>query len=850
MMRIDPLEEAIKIKKALECKIYGQKFAVDSVVDSVKNRLLDPKDTPKQIYFFLGPPATGKTYMSQVMSTNFGGYKFYETCMSDYQSHNDGQNLFGTDKGYGTESVGDLTSFVRKNPKTVILIDEFEKAHTTVQRKFLTILSGGYLIDALGWIPDSLDDEEFEVYNSNDEDHKKRVEQRVTKVDFTQTIVVFTSNLGSSLYNNPDFLNSIDTDYNQAESMILQELSQEKKRESNVEIPAIVPEMLSRLSQGKIVLFNKHSIKSLRLIAAEEFTKQLRELTTNYELKFTYNSNSIPFIESQLLRFAPELDARRVKAKIYEQFTDKLTDYLLGNKLSWKDINKVEIMVNKEVKEYLKKHITPRINNGSIVKYLFRKNLTLKLTDSVEKIGDSLIYTIDSIVFKKVEKVSDTVGSGAISFEVPKTSFKDIAGHVEPIERLKEIATLLKNPEQLKLFDAKVPTGMLLYGKPGTGKTMMANAFANYADLPFIETTANDLIDFANNDYSMMKNVFQRAKDYAPCIIFIDEIDTFGNRDDNKSPAAVNELLTQINGFSNDVDDQVFIIGATNYKNKIDDAILRPGRIELQVEIPVLDKVGRKSFMNKILTRPTTNDIDIDKLVLHTSGMTGAQLQKVLNESSLYAIRNSKKKLTQEILIEQINIEKHGQKVISERQEKSLASTAYHEAGHAVLATALLSKLKIEQVTITPRENALGFVSFNQENSNENMSKKDMESQICIAFAGRMAQMKKFGDDSCDTGAISDLEMATAIAYRMIAFYGMDDELGYISVQSINLSDIQKNVIDVKVLKLLERLKKVTEVLLDENWKSIVKVANVLLTEEVIYEEELNTIIVQTKLAS
>ncbi|QSZ42177.1 AAA family ATPase [Sulfurimonas aquatica] len=844
-MKLDPLEEAVKLKKALQCQIYGQNLAIDAVVDSVKNRIVDPKETPKHIYFFLGPPATGKTYMSQVMAQNFEGYSFYETSMSDYQTHNDGQNLFGTDKGYGTESIGDLTGFVRENPKTVILIDEFEKAHTIVQRKFLPMLSAGYLIDALGWIPASLDEDEFDIFNSNDEDHKRRVTERITKVDFTQTIVVFTSNLGSSLYNNQDFLNSIDTDKYQAESMILQELAHEKKREANVEIPAIVPEMLSRLSQGKIVLFNKHSMKSLREIAADAFTKQLRELTSKYDLKFTYNSKSIPFIQSQLLCFAPEIDARRVKAKIYEQFADKLTNYLLKYNLSWKDVSKIEIIVSKNVMDYSKKNIASGMHDGSLLKYLFRKNMTLKLTDHVEKKGDSLIYFIDNIEFKKVEKVVDTVGDGSISFEVPKTSFGDIDGHIEQIERLKEIANLLKNPDQLKLFDAKIPKGMLLYGKPGTGKTMMAKAFANYADLPFIETTANDLMDFANNDYSMMKKVFQRAKDYAPSIIFIDEIDTFGNRNDTKSPAAINELLTQINGFSDETEDNVFIIAATNYKEKIDEAILRAGRIELQVEVPVLDKVGRKAFMKKILKRPTSNDIDIEKLVMYTSGMTGAELEKAVNESSLYAIRNNLKQLTQEIVIEQINIEKYGKKVLSESQKNSLSSTAFHEAGHAVISNALMSKLKIEQVTITPRENALGFVSFNLENANANMSKKDMESQICIAFAGRMAQMKKYGDDACDTGAISDLDMATKLAYKMIAYYGMDKELGFISLQSVTLSDIQKSVIDSKVVLLLERLKGVTQALIDQNWKSITRVANVLLSQEVIHEEQLDKIMTQ-----
>jgi len=840
-MRLDPLEEAIKLKKALEDKIYGQDVAIDAVVDSIKNKVIDSDETPKHIFFFLGPPATGKTYMSKIIAQNFEGYKFFEASMSDYQSHNDGQNLFGTDKGYGSESVGDLTAFVKENPKTVILIDEFEKAHTVVQRKFLTILSGGYLVDALGWIPDIFDDE-HEIFDSNNSEHKKRVANRITKIDFTQTIVVFTSNLGSSLYNNQEFLAHMNSDYHEAETMILQELGSEKKRESDHEIAAIVPEMLSRLAQGKVVLFNKLTMKSLREIAGDEFTNKLRELTKRYKLKFTYNSKSIPFIQSQILRFAPEVDARRVKSKIYEQFTDKLTDYLLKNNLLWNDIDKIEIKVSDSVVEYMKKNITRKINDGSLLRYLFRKNLTLKLTDSVTKEGDVLIYSLTAIEFKKVEKVGDMVGEGGITFDIPKISFDDIHGNVEPLKRLKEIANLLKNPQALKHFDAKLPKGMLLYGRPGTGKTMLAKAFANYADLPFIETTANDLIDFANKDYSMMKKLFTRAKDYAPSIIFIDEIDTFGNREDNNS-SPINELLTQINDLSNEVDESVFIIAATNYKDRIDDAILRAGRIELHVEIPTLDRVGREAFMSQVLKRPCSKNIKVNELVTYTAGMTGAQLEKIINESSLYAIRHNHKTLTQESIIEQINIEKYGKRITSKSVEEELAEVAFHEAGHAVIAKLLMPKIKIEQVTITPRENALGFVSFNLEGSSSNMSKKDIESQVCIALAGRIAQMKKFSEEALDTGAVSDLDTATQNVYKMISYYGMDEEFGYINYKSVELSQTQKNLIDKKVIEILKSLKKRTETLVDENWKSIVNVANVLLKQEVIHEDELKNII-------
>ncbi len=848
--RKDPLEVAQELKKALKNRIYGQKIAIEAVVDSVKSRVIPPDNMPQQIYFFLGPPATGKTYMAKTIAENFEGYKFFEVSMTDFQSHNDGQYLFGVDRGYNSESTGALTTFVKNNPKTVILFDEFEKAHNNIQKRLLPLLSEGYLHDSLGWIKDGFGKEI--VFNSTNEKYQGRVAEIITKVDFTQTVVVFTSNLGSQLYNNHEFLDAIDDDYFQAETMIMQTLSTEKKKEgTDGDVQAIVPEMLSRLSQGKIVLFNQLKMRALRQIATDVFNYKVRELVKAYDLKVNFNSRGIAFIQAQLLKFAPNVDIRRVKAKIYEQFTDKLTDYLLSKSLRWKDIAKIDIVVSDEVELFNKKHILPGIKKGTLLKHLFRKNLSLELTDSVSRDGDVLTYHLEKVSFKKVKKAEDLVGSGAISFDVPSTSFDDVDGHIEPIKRLKEIAGLLKNPEKLKHFDASLPKGMLLYGAPGTGKTMLAEAFANYADLPFIATTANDLIDFSSNGYESMKTMFNRAKDYAPSIIFIDEIDTFGDREDSANNAPkVNELITQINGFSSQVDETVFIIAATNYKERIDSAILRPGRIELHVEIPTLDKVGREAFIKRILEKPSEPKIDVKKLVMYTAGMTGAQLEKIANESALYAIRNGLDKLSQESIIEQINIEKYGKRVVSKSVEDELNEVAYHEAGHAVVSYLLMPRAKIEQITITARERALGFVAFNLENSSTNLSKVEMKNHISVALAGRIAQIKEFGEDGLDSGAVSDLENATQSAYRMIAIYGMDEELGYINLNSIRHSDMQKYTIDKKVSTLMKELEVATVDIVENNWKKIKKVAQALLKKEVIHEDELEKLIGSVEVVS
>ena len=843
----DPIYKASVLKKNLEKEIFSQGIAVASVVDAVKNKVIFSDNSPKYTFFFLGPPATGKTHMAKLISQSFDEYKFLDLNMTSFQAHNTGQFLFGTEKGWSTESNGMLTSFVKNNPKTVILFDEFEKAHTNIQTKLLSIFSNGSLSDALGWLEadlnDLIEDEDGDTpFNSSNDSHKNRINEIKRTIDFSETIVIFTSNLGSSIYNNHDFLDTLEEDAHQAETIILQALAKEEKKEADEKVAAIVPEMLSRISQGSIVLFDKLDMDALLKVSIDSFKESLKTITQKFDLKFSFNKKNVTFFYTHVLRFAPEPDIRRIKSKIYEQFTDKLTDYLMDNDMLWSDIDAIEIQVDLKVEQFVRREIKTRIKKDELLKYMFRRNYTLKLKDSVIKQDRKLIYTINDAEFEKIKKAEDLSGDGAITFDIPDVKFDDIDGHIEPIKRLKEIANLLKNPKQLKNFNAKIPKGMLLFGKPGTGKTMLASALANYADLPFIATTANELIDFSKNDYTLMKKIFDRAKEYAPSIIFIDEIDTFGNRENGGSISAINELLTQINGFDDNTQESVFIIAATNYKDRIDDAILRAGRIELHVEIPTLDIEGRTAFIDKILQKPVEKNIDAKKLLMYTYGMTGAQLEKIANESALHAIRTGKTLISEESLIEQINIEKYGKRVTNKTMENELREVAFHEAGHAVISSILMPSVKIEQITITPRENSLGFVSFNMENSSSNLSKTEIEAQICIAYAGRLAQVKEYKEEGLDTGAVSDLNIATRRAYELISIYGMDKEFGAINTSKIELSDIYKAKIDIAVSKLLKELEQKTISLIDDHWDKINSLASTLMEKEVIHEHELLSI--------
>lgn len=840
----DMILTAKKMKQNLSKKLFGQDRAIESISDSIKNNILENTDSPKSTYLFLGPPATGKTYLAELIGENIEGYQIKKFDMTQYHEQNGGE-LYGYPKGWGGYGVGQLTGFVHSNPKAIIVLDEFEKASNVIQTNLLSIFEGGYMYDACGW--DKSTKEPCSVENEKSYNDTNAI----FKVDFSQTIFIITSNLGKELYSDSKFIKLLDNDYIQAESMILDALKREEKKDNKNggEQNAIVPELLSRFSQANIVLFNQLTYKAYDAIATKSFDDYKKIFFEKYGIKFHKSNSFKNFMKVQILSFAPELDARRLKNKIATYFFDSITDYIMDLDEGIDYCKEIKISFSKEAIKFIKENIDDEIENNNLVKQLFRKNLTLEVKDKFTSKDGVITYKIESCQFKKVKRIKDFSEDGLV-FDIPDVSFKDVAGHEKAKTRLNEVVNFLKEPKLLEKFNIKAPKGMLLYGPPGTGKTLLAKAFANEADLPFISTTGTDLLDS-----SKIRTIFEKAKEYAPSIVFIDEIDSLGKRGEgNNREIPINKLLSEMDGFSNNPYENIFVIAATNYKENIDSAIIRPGRIELHIKIDDLDKPARKYFIDKIIeTKPTSGKFDINKLLMYTTGMTGAQLELIGKESSLYCLRHGLKSITQDILIEQINTIKYGEKLSHLSLEKMLEETAIHEAGHAILSKVLMPHIKIEQITVTPRGNALGFVSYNYEDSLNNMTVQDFKNRICVSFAGRLSQIKKYGEiDGMDTGAQNDLKQATKDAYVAIAHYGMDKEVGYINISGFrNIQEMKTGVTDTKhyhekidlaVERWMNEAKNKTEKLVEEHWNKIEKLSKHLLEKEVVYEDELNSI--------
>ncbi len=827
---------AIKaLKQTLQSKLYNQDAAIEAVCDAMVKTMHHPaKNRPQGIFFFLGPPATGKTYLAQLLQEHVEGYgegMIFD--MTQFTSEEGGGALYGTSRMWGNTRTGALTSFVRENPKSIIVLDEFEKAHSKVQGNLLTILSSGYLTDVCGWCKKN-----GKPYG---EDNKCKESDIEDKVDFSQTIIIFTSNLGKEIYNNRELMSQFSDDPETIERMVYDVINRETKKEQGSMVPAITPEMLSRLKQGSMVLFNRLNYANMLRIAKNSFEEERIAFEKNYGIEFGFSDELMPPL---LLSFGPEFDVREVKSKIGKAVFDTVTDFYMKHDV---EIKAVDIYVPGDVDDededlrMLKEVVA---EEEGLLQRLQRKSRRLSYELDVEYVaeGQTLVISLKNYAMTQVKQAKD-LSSGGVAIEMPDVTFADIAGHHKVKTRLKEVVHLLSDYKTLQSLGTQLSKGMLMYGPPGTGKTMLAKALAREAGLPFISTTGQEILQ-----EEKMHQVFSTAREYAPSIIFIDEIDAIRARGEsahNNSyfDGKVNSLLTQIDGFGTSLEEPVFIIAATNRMEGIDPAILRSGRIDIHVHVSFLDYDARAYFIDAMMKKPIfSSEIDRDRLIRLSAGLSGADLKKVERESILYAYRNAQEKVTQEVVLEQINIIKHGNRIENRDLSAALEATAYHEAGHAVLSKLLIPHKKIEQVTVMPRDKSLGFVSFSGEGGEYYSQNVDyFKNEMRVSIAGRAAQIQKYGHSGIDAGASADLKHATKLAYIAIAELGMDEALTNVSFSAFHGPDEQfmSDTIQERIAVWMREETAATQALVKEHWASIENVAKSLIEDEQIDEKTL-----------
>lgn len=463
-------------------------------------------------------------------------------------------------------------------------------------------------------------------------------------------------------------------------------------------------------------------------------------------------------------------------------------------------------------------------------------------------------------------------GKNAMSFGMGKSSakiyvkssegirFRDVAGEDEAKENLSEIVEYLHNPARYKEIGASMPKGILLVGPPGTGKTMLAKAVAGEANVPFFSMSGSEFVEmFVGMGASKVRDLFQQAKEKAPCIVFIDEIDAIGKKRDgqiggnDEREQTLNQLLTEMDGFEDNTG--VIILAATNRPESLDPALLRPGRFDRRVPVELPDLKGREDILKVHAKKIKVGDnVDYNKVARMASGASGAELANIVNEAALRAVRDNRKFVTQEDLEESIEVVIAGyQKKNAILTDKEKRIVAYHEIGHALVAAKQTNSAPVQKITIVPRTSgALGYTMQVEEGNHYLMTKEEILNKIATLTGGRAAEEIVFG--SVTTGASNDIEQATKLARAMITRYGMTRDFDMVAMEvqtnqylggdsSLTCSTETQAKIDEKVVEVVRSEHEKAAGILMENREKLDDLARYLYEKETITGEEFMNIL-------
>lgn len=444
-------------------------------------------------------------------------------------------------------------------------------------------------------------------------------------------------------------------------------------------------------------------------------------------------------------------------------------------------------------------------------------------------------------------------------------TFNDVAGCEEAKEEVRELVDFLADPQKFQKLGGMIPRGILMVGPPGTGKTLLARAIAGEAGVKFFIISGSDFVEmFVGVGASRVRDMFAQAKEHAPCIIFIDEIDAVGRQrggaglggGNDEREQTLNQLLVEMDGFTGN--EGVIVIAATNRADVLDKALLRPGRFDRQVNVGLPDVKGREQILNVHIKKvPAAPDVELKNIARGTPGFSGADLANVINEAALFAARSNKVEVTMN------DLEKAKDKILMGAERHTMAMTeddklltAYHEAGHCIVGQASPDHDPVYKVSIMPRGRALGITMFLPERDQYSASKRKLESQIASLFGGRIAELMIYGGDRVTTGASNDIERATELARNMVTRWGFSDKLGplvygeengqpfmgYPGSQGSKVSDNVAHQIDDEIRSVIDRNYQRAETILQENIDILHKMAEALMKWETIDKAQIDAL--------
>mgnify|MGYP000370353507 CR=1 FL=1 len=568
---------------------------------------------------------------------------------------------------------------------------------------------------------------------------------------------------------------------------------------------------------------------------------------------FIYQSNGDKNAKDNILTYAELI--KEIQAGNVEKI--EMTTGSTSLKVKMKDVEKEKRAIIPSTQVFTELVQQKVLEDNNISVEIKNPSVLSKIPSYIFSILPTLIMVALFVMIFKMQGLGDKGEVYDDTERKTKVTFDDIAGLDEEKEELKEIVEFLKRPKRFAEMGAKIPKGILLYGKPGTGKTLIAKAIAGEADVPFISMSGSEFIEmFAGLGASRVRKLFDKARKLSPCIVFIDEIDAIGSRRTSNSGAesennqTLNQLLVEMDGFS--TEETIIVLAATNRPEMLDKALLRPGRFDRQVTIPAPDLNGREAIL-KIHSKDKklADDVSLYNIAEDTAGFTGAELANILNEAAIIATKKEHDAITNADLDEAVKkvtvgLEKTSRKI----SEKDKKLTAYHEAGHAIVSQFLPTQTAVKEVSIIPRGMAGGYTMYKSDEDKYYISKTEMQEKLIALLGGRAAE--KLILDDISTGASNDLEVATQIAKDMVTVYGMSDVIGPISLKDNDgqleyqmFGDDMQDAIGKEVKKLIDIAYRDAQEILKQNVETLHAIAKELISKEKINEQEFNKFFVK-----
>lgn len=819
------LAEVTALIERLGGVVIGQPTALSGLRRELLARALNlnPPGKPR-VLVLAGPAGTGKTLLARQIIEAHGGEGIVLN-MASFQSHNEGFGLTGLREGYTDAGPGRLTGFVKKHPRGIVVFDNVDQAHPRIQDILANLLADGHVEDEYGFGGE-----------------KQRAEAGNRRVSFASTLLVFTLRPSEHLTEDGSLSALIRRDPQQAETLIAEDMiagsPTANANRDNHDGVRLSPHLAHYLTTATILPFAELDISALVGIA--------RSALLAFADVFAHQGIRVVFddidLTARIVTFAlgPDIAALEVR----EGGTRWLTEALF-----------TDVDADTAVPGVLKVAVTESVSAwfaerdlAELHRAIFRRREVLRYSIIRHREQGQLVLEIDAVRLERVKGHRDYGGDDGFTVEIPDLRFDDIKGHARVKERLRQIVRVLDPaPAEAARWRGAPPKGVLLYGRPGTGKTMLAKALAAEAGLPFIAAAGPQLFD---TRYTHA--IFARARRFSPSIVFIDEIDALGVRGAGGADPAINQLLSEIDGFASREKQSVFVIAATNFIAKVDPALIRSGRLDLHLEVPPLDREARRYFIESRLCNlprpvsPAAGAWDIDALVALTAGMSGADLEKAYRETQLALAQAQTDWVTHDQLLEQINAIKYGERRHHPPLAEHLEAVAFHEAGHAVLAALLNPDLPIEQVSIVGRGDAYGFVAYSADSDHTRpFNRQEAMDHLCVKLAGRIAQLRQFPASSKqgggDSGATADLASATELAWLAITRWGLDEEFGWISLAPFNapLPAAWLERAQLRVDAWLAEARTRTAELVEGYWSTIELLAQRLLADETLDGAEL-----------